>query len=77
MQNPDRAETVSQNAAYLQRFVKGIGICKKDERANNGGVHRTAYQPCFSRKAVFPTVSMERNNTEATANLPITNSLSP
>ena len=37
MQNPDRAETVSQNAAYLQRFVKGIGICKKDERANNGG----------------------------------------
>ena len=37
MQNPDRAETISQNAAYLQRFVKGIGICKKDERANNGG----------------------------------------
>ena len=37
MQNPDRAETVSQIAAYLQRFVKGIGICKKDERANNGG----------------------------------------
>ena len=33
MQNPDRAETISQNAAYLQRFVKGIGICKKDERA--------------------------------------------
>ena len=24
MQNPDRAETISQNAAYLQRFVKGI-----------------------------------------------------
>ena len=37
MQNPDRAETISQIAAYLQRFVKGIGICKKDERANNGG----------------------------------------
>ena len=37
MQNPDRAETISQNAAYLQRFVKGISICKKDERANNGG----------------------------------------
>ena len=37
MQNPDRAETISQNAAYLQRFVKGIGICKKDESANNGG----------------------------------------
>lgn len=37
MQNPDRAETISQNAAYLQRFVKGIGICKKDKRANNGG----------------------------------------
>ena len=37
MQNPDRAEIISQNAAYLQRFVKGIGICKKDERANNGG----------------------------------------
>ena len=37
MQNPDRAETISQNTAYLQRFVKGIGICKKDERANNGG----------------------------------------
>ena len=37
MRNPDRAETISQNAAYLQRFVKGIGICKKDERANNGG----------------------------------------
>ena len=33
MQNPDRAETISQNAAYLQRFLKGIGICKKDERA--------------------------------------------
>ena len=31
MQNPDRAETISQNAAYLQRFVKGISICKKDE----------------------------------------------
>ena len=29
MQNPDRAETISQNAAYLQRFVKDIGICKK------------------------------------------------
>ena len=27
MQNPDRAETISQNAAYLQRFVKGISIC--------------------------------------------------
>ena len=65
MQNPDRAGTISQNAAYLQRFLKGISICKKDERANNGGVHRTAYQPCFSREAVFPTVSMERNNTEA------------
>ena len=37
MQNPDRAETISQNTAYLQRFVKSIGICKKDERANNGG----------------------------------------
>lgn len=37
MQNPDRAETISQNTAYLQRFVKGISICKKDERANNGG----------------------------------------
>ena len=37
MRNPDRAETISQNAAYLQRFVKGISICKKDERANNGG----------------------------------------
>ena len=37
MQNPDRAETISQNAAYLQRFVKGISICKKDESANNGG----------------------------------------
>ena len=37
MQNPDRTETISQNTAYLQRFVKGIGICKKDERANNGG----------------------------------------
>ena len=37
MQNPDRAETISQNAAYLQRFVKGISICKKDEGANNGG----------------------------------------
>ena len=37
MQNPDRAETISQNAAYLKRFVKGISICKKDERANNGG----------------------------------------
>ena len=37
MQNPDRAETISQNAAYLQLFVKGISICKKDERANNGG----------------------------------------
>ena len=37
MQNPDIAETISQNAAYLQRFVKGIGICKKDESANNGG----------------------------------------
>ena len=33
MQNPYRAETISQNAAYLQRFLKGIGICKKDERA--------------------------------------------
>ena len=33
MQNPDRAETISQNVAYLQRFLKGIGICKKDERA--------------------------------------------
>ena len=32
-----QTETISQNAAYLQRFVKGIGICKKDERANNGG----------------------------------------
>ncbi len=32
MQNPDRAETISQNAAYLQRFVKGISICKKSER---------------------------------------------
>ena len=31
-----QTETISQNAAYLQRFVKGIGICKKDERANNG-----------------------------------------
>ena len=37
MQNPDRAETISQNAAYLQLFVKGISIFKKDERANNGG----------------------------------------
>ena len=37
MQNPDRAETISQNTAYLQRFVKGISICKKDESANNGG----------------------------------------
>ena len=37
MQNPDIAETISQNAAYLQRFVKGISICKKDESANNGG----------------------------------------
>ena len=37
MQNPDRAETISQNAAYLQRFVKGISICKKDERENKGG----------------------------------------
>ena len=26
MQNPDRAETISQNVAYLQRFLKGIGI---------------------------------------------------
>ena len=32
-----KVETISQNAAYLQRFVKGISICKKDERANNGG----------------------------------------
>ena len=32
-----QTETISQNAAYLQRFVKGISICKKDERANNGG----------------------------------------
>ena len=24
-----------------------------------------AYQPCFSHKTVFPTVSMERNNTKA------------
>ena len=32
-----QTETISQNTAYLQRFVKGIGICKKDERANNGG----------------------------------------
>ena len=31
-----QTETISQNAAYLQRFVKGISICKKDERANNG-----------------------------------------
>ena len=45
MQNPDRAETISQNAAYLQRFVKGISICKKDERANNGGC--TEPKLCF------------------------------
>ena len=32
-----KVETISQNAAYLQRFVKGISICQKDERANNGG----------------------------------------
>ena len=37
MQNPDRGEMISQNAAYLQRIVKGISICKKDEQANNGG----------------------------------------
>ena len=50
MQNPDRAETISQNAAYLQRFVKGIGICKKDERANNGGCN-ARFIPQFEKCA--------------------------
>ena len=50
MQNPDRAETISQNAAYLQRFVKGIGICKKDKRANNGGCN-ARFIPQFEKCA--------------------------
>ena len=50
MQNPDRAETISQNAAYLQRFVKGISICKKDERANNGGCN-ARFIPQFEKCA--------------------------
>ena len=50
MQNPDRAETISQNAAYLQRFVKGISICKKDERANNGGCN-ARFIPQFEKRA--------------------------
>ena len=59
MQNPDRAETISQNAAYLQRFVKGIGICKKDERANNGGCtepHTITFSKKFSYKNLTRTV---------------------
>ena len=35
------------------------------ESTEKRAVSETAYQPCFSRKDVFPTVSMERNNTKA------------
>lgn len=37
IQNPERAEIISVNSAYLQRFIKGISICRTDKRANNGG----------------------------------------
>ena len=59
MQNPDRAETISQNAAYLQRFVKGISICKKDERAKTEGAqNRTllTFSKKFSYKNLTRTV---------------------
>jgi len=37
MQTPQRAEIILDAAAYLRQFIKGISICIKDPKANNGG----------------------------------------
>ena len=34
---PERADKIWDSAVYLANFVKGISICDKDPRANNGG----------------------------------------
>jgi len=36
-QFPERKDKISDSVKYLKRFVKGISICAKDPRANNGG----------------------------------------
>ena len=35
--SPERSEKTLETSGYLKRFMKGISICKTDQRANNGG----------------------------------------
>jgi hypothetical protein len=46
-ETPERAEVITQNAGYLERFVKCISIRAKDHVANNGGCPESHVSQCI------------------------------